>query len=333
MQNNANYPAFRRIFIFLLRWIVPLLIIGLVIRTLQNKQQDLGEVWQYIQSAFSQQNSWWLILTLVLTGLNWSIEAWKWQVLAHKLEHISFYTALRGVLAGQSLGFVTQANVGDLTGKMGFLQAKNRLNSIGAFLLGSTLQFLVTLFAGTLAYTYFLYRMPETPSLGHWIALVLLWLSNLATFFLLTLRDRAAPLLENIKWLASSARFFRVLESYSSTDVGQVTALAAFRFTTYSIQFLLVLYGFGVELPLVDQLTVVWLLFLTKSVIPAFSFLSDLGIRTFSTLYFFSFYQVNPALVTSASLTIWVINIVLPVLVGILFVAQLKYLKREEKVS
>ncbi len=333
MQNNANYPAFRRIIIFLLRWIVPLLIIALVVRTLQSKQQDLGEVWQYIQSAFSQQNSGWLIVTILLTALNWSIEAWKWQVLARKLENISFYTALRGVLAGQSLGFVTQANVGDLTGKMGFLQAKNRLNSIGAFLLGSTVQFLVTLFAGTLAYSYFLYRMPQTPGPGHWVALTLLWISNLVTLYLLSLKHRAAPLLEKIKWLASSARFFRVLESYSSSDVFQVTALAAFRFSTYSIQFLLVLYGFGVDLPLIDQLTVVWLLFLTKSVIPAFSFLSDLGIRTFSTLYFFSFYQVNPALVTSASLTIWVINIVLPVLVGILFVAQLKYLKREEKVS
>ncbi|MDQ1088794.1 MULTISPECIES: lysylphosphatidylglycerol synthase domain-containing protein [unclassified Siphonobacter] len=330
MQNNSIYPAFRRIVIFLLRWVVPLLIIAFVIRTLQSKQQDLGEVWQYIQAAWSQQNSGWLPLTILLTGLNWSIEARKWQVLARKLESISFYTALRGVLAGQSLGFVTQANVGDLTGKMGFLQAQNRLNSIGAFLLGSTVQFLVTLFTGTLAYSYFLYRMPQSPGIGHWIALVLLWISNLATLYLLSLKDRAAPTLERIKWLANSARFFRVLETYSTADVSQVTALSGFRFFTYSVQFLLVLHGFGVSLPLLDQLTVVWLLFLTKSVIPAFSFLSDLGIRTFSTLYFFSFYQVNPALVTSASLTIWVINIVLPVLVGILFVTQLRYLKREE---
>ncbi|PQA60036.1 hypothetical protein C5O19_10585 [Siphonobacter curvatus] len=329
MQNNVNYAAFRRFFLFLLQWVLPVVIIWLVIRTLQQKQQDLGSVWEAIQVAFTGQNGWWLGLTILLTALNWSIEAWKWQVLARKLESLSFYTALRGVLAGQSLGFISQANVGDLTGKMGFLQAKNRLNSIGAFLLGSTLQFLVTLFAGTLAYTYFLYRMPEHPGVGHFIALGLLWLTTLLTVYVLSLKHKAAPTLERISWLASSARFFRVLETYSSGDVRFLVFLASFRFLTYSIQFLLVLYGFGVSLPVLDQLTVVWLLFLTKSVIPAFSFLSDLGIRTFSTLYFFSFYRVDPALVTSASLTIWLLNILLPVLVGIVFVAQLRYLKNQ----
>ncbi|MFT4032179.1 MAG: lysylphosphatidylglycerol synthase domain-containing protein [Siphonobacter sp.] len=325
MQNNVNYPAFRRFFLYLLRWGLPVLIGWIVWKTLQAKKQDLGEVWNYLQAAFSTQNSWWLILTLALTILNYSIETCKWQALACKLEPMSFLTALKGVLAGQSLGFVSQANVGDLAGKMGFMQSKNRLNSIGAFLLGSTIQFLVTIFAGTLAYTYFLIRIHT--EWGHWFILAALWFSILVTIWLLLLRDKAAPLLEQIAWLASSARFFRVLETYEAKNIWYITGLASLRFLTYSSQFLLVLHGFGVSLALIDQLTVVWLLFLVKSIVPAFSFLSDLGIRTFSTLYFFGFYEVNPALVTSASLMVWMMNILIPVLVGALFVIQLRYLK------
>lgn len=331
MQNNLNNVAFRQFSLFLLKWIAPILILWLVVRSLQEKQQDLGQVVTLLQQAFTGKNGGWLILTLLLTAVNWSIEALKWQALARKLEPMPFGTALKGVLAGQSLGFVSQANLGDMAGKMGYLSARNRLDSIGAFLLGSTIQFLVTLFAGTLAYTAFLVRI--SAGWGHWAVLTALWIACLITFWLLTLRGRAAPLLERVSWLASSARFFRILETYSRKDVAYVTTLASLRFLTYSLQFLLVLYGFEVGLPVADQLTVVWLLFLTKSIIPAFSFLSDLGIRTFSTVYFFGFYDVNPALVTSASLTVWLVNILIPVLVGIVFVVQLRYFRASGAVN
>lgn len=320
-------PAFR----FLLRWVLPVLIAYAVWRQFERQQQDLGGIWQHFQAAARSGSGLLLALTLGLTALNWGLEARKWQVLARKLQPLGFRTAYKAILAGQSLGFVSQANAGDLAAKMGFLDARHRLAGIGALLLGNTLQFLITLTAGCLAYSYFLYRFPENASALHYALLAALWATVLLTAWLLSLRSRAVGLLRRSRLLHRGLAFFEVLERYPAPVLWQVAGLSGLRYVTFTVQFLLVLRLFGLGLPLTDQLTVVWLLFLVKSIVPAFSFLSDLGLRTLATVYFFGPYGVNAAQVTAASLAVWAINILLPVLVGTLFVGQLRYFSSEEK--
>lgn len=46
------------------------------------------------------------------------------------------------------------------------------------------------------------------------------------------------------------------------------------------------------------------------------NFLSDLGIREFSAIYFFDHFGVDLVAVINASLTLWIINILLPTIIG-----------------
>ena len=67
--------------------------------------------------------------------------------------------------------------------------------------------------------------------------------------------------------------------------------------------------------------------FLAKSVIPTFNFLSDLGIREFSAVLFFDSFSVPVEPIVLASLLIWVINILIPTLSSMPLMWKLRLLK------
>ncbi|MES2732218.1 MAG: UPF0104 family protein, partial [Bacteroidota bacterium] len=55
-----------------------------------------------------------------------------------------------------------------------------------------------------------------------------------------------------------------------------------------------------------------------------FHFLSDLGVREFSALYIFEFYHASLSAVLAATLSLWLLNILLPALSGSALVWRLK---------
>jgi uncharacterized membrane protein YbhN (UPF0104 family) len=66
--------------------------------------------------------------------------------------------------------------------------------------------------------------------------------------------------------------------------------------------------------------------FLVKSVIPT---LFDLGVREFSAVYFFSKFGFSPEPVMISSLILWIVNILIPSLVGTFLVFDLKISEKE----
>lgn len=324
MQVSLKNVARRRT-LPLLKASVLLVVAGTVWYTLRQQRQGLSAIFQEFTKALTLPNAVLLGLVVALTALNWSLEARKWQALARKIEPISFGDALRGVLAGLSIGFVSQVNAGDFLGKVGSLRSDRRLEALGAVLLGSGVQSFVTLAFGTLAYAAFLVRVPEPLGRGHFAGLAVLGSTLALALGLYARRNRLETGLARFRGLRRFSRNFHVLQTYSPTETARVLGWATLRHLTFTLQFLLVLAMFGIRLPLLDSWTVVSLVFLAKTLIPAFHFLSDLGIREFSALYFFGFFDVPAARVVSATLTLWLFNLLIPVLVGSAFVLQLRF--------
>lgn len=61
-----------------------------------------------------------LLMVLLLMPLNWLLEAWKWQLIL-KPDQVPLWQALRGTLAGLSLGMITPWRSGELPGRSAFL--------------------------------------------------------------------------------------------------------------------------------------------------------------------------------------------------------------------
>jgi hypothetical protein len=81
----------------------------------------------------------------------------------------------------------------------------------------------------------------------------------------------------------------------------------------------------GVELPLGVSVSGIGVVFLAKTVTPAFNLLSDLGVREAASLWVFEPFRAPAPVLVTATLTLWVANILMPVLIGLIWVWRLKW--------
>lgn len=293
--------------------------------TIRQKGQSLKDVYQLLRENL--RSSHWIELTIVvlLTPINWACESRKWQLLAQKIEQISFLQSLKGVLAGLALGFMMPNNVGDAAGRVLSLQSNQRLTGVGAALLSNGLQFYASLLFGTLGWAYLISQQPTQQQWPQLMLLGLLTITLLLAIWLITRRKSAEKYLERFRWFRWIEPYVDVIAQYNLTEIRRAFCWAVLRYGVFTVQFGLLLLIFDVSLPVLGAISSVFLVFFAKTLIPALNFLGDLGIREASSLYFFSFYTVEPARIVAVTLTLWCINILLPVLIGIFWVMKMRW--------
>jgi Lysylphosphatidylglycerol synthase TM region len=293
--------------------------------TLQNKKQGLADVLMLLRQNVSVNNAFEIGLVLLLTPLNWAFEALKWKTLAQKLTPISFLKAFEGVLTGLTLGFFLPNNVGDAAGRLWLLPAARRSEGVGAALLANGLQFYGSLLFGTLAWAYLLHEQPHLRVFYNYVLLALLILTLVFGVWLLARRHIAEPYFLKKRWLKWLLPYVRVIGTYHIAELRTAFGWALGRYAIFTLQFALLLHVFGVQLPFFSMMTGIFLVFFAKTLVPALNFLGDLGIREAASLYFFSFYEVVPARLVATTLSLWLVNILVPVLIGVILVIKRRW--------
>lgn len=321
-ETNPKTSILSEKLISLFKILLFVVIVWMLYKTFQDKQQNIGDLIVECQKALLWENLWKDILLILLIFVNWGFEAKKWQQLALKVEEISFKEALKGVLMGLSLGFITPANLGDYAGRMWKFQHQKRAESIGAILLGNGIQFYISLLFGTLSFVYFLVTQHQLLFGFNAVIVIVLTISLFWGFFAYQKRHLFYLFILKIPFLKRFAQTIQILEHFTNQEVKKVFFWGLMRYLTISLQFVLALLIFGIYLNIVALLAIVCLIFLVKTIVPAINFLGDLGIREFSAIYFFSFYQVNTTAVIAATFVLWLINILFPVLVGSILVLK-----------
>ena len=93
--------------------------------------------------------------------LNLSIETFKWRLLILEIQHIKFVTAFKAVLSGITLGIFTPNRIGDIGGRLFFIEKGKRTYGLLATSIGSFAQFLTTIIMGIIGFFLFLLLFPE----------------------------------------------------------------------------------------------------------------------------------------------------------------------------
>jgi len=303
-------------------------VVFLLYRLIQSKIEHFDEIEQGFKTIFFSKNILLLLILFLLTPVNWAFEAWKWQKLASKVEKISFWEAYKGVLIGLTFSTATPMMIGDYAGKVLMLKTDKRLQSIGAILLGNSLQMYVSLLFGTISYLFFIILANPKPLFLH-IFIIAILISSLIFGIFLSLN------LSNIKVFLSRNKFFEylkkylgVLENYTLLELKKLFIIAASRYIIFSIQFVLMFKVFQVNLPIYVLLVGVGIIFLTKTLISILNALGDLSIRELTSIYYFGFFGANIFAVSSATLMIWLVNVLFPMLIGSIFILQLKLIQK-----
>lgn len=312
---------------WLLKGIVLLLMVYFIYMKWREGQLSFIEMGLFGIGLYEKHTLYLLIVPFLLIAANWGLEARKWQLLSAPVQLLSMRQATRAVLTGLSMGFVTPRSLGDYAGRILAADVKERERLVGAVLLNRLSQSLPTYlfgFAGVLYLWSYL-------SIGDQLYSLLL-LPGAAGFALLIMvlpAKRRHWLLNQLSLLkgrlgVSVYRMLQVIEEYSAKQLSSLLFYAALRYAVFSLQFVWILWLTGVSLPFSTMFAGVAVVYLIKSLIPAFNFLSDLGVRELSALWVFSGFALPESQLLLASLLLWCMNILLPSMVGAVNVVRLR---------
>ena len=291
------------------------LLIGFIVYTLRQQTVRWADLRQPLQHT--NLRSVWAALLVGLVPLNWSLEALKWQWLVRRIAPLRFTEALGGVLAGLSLGMALPGPLGDTAGRVLSIGAGQRTGAVGAAMVAGGMQFYVALVVGTLAWAAYLTRVPiRQTTVGNALLVLLTVLSGLGVVLNFFRKD-FVRWSARWPWLGRYVGWWRVIGQYSHADILGTFGLALLRHLTFSLQLFAAFRLYHVPLDSIPLAAGVGVIYVVKTIAPAFNWLSDLGVREAAALWVFAPFSLPAPPLLTATLTLWLVNIGLPVLLGL----------------
>lgn len=265
--------------------------------------------------------------------LNLGLETMKWWFMVKKSGNkIHFFDAWKSVFAGLTTGIFTPNRIGEYAGRIAFLPASARVQGAVFLFVDRICQMIITLWMGTFSMEYF-WRYKQAvlmvsfnfpPTYWQWVRICLLSSSLVAPLILLLLPKIA-------RWSENHSLGFpflrKIATSFASLNVAvlsPVLLLGLSRYIVFSLQYVVLISAFGFEGPWILIFSMVWMIFLIKSIIPSIT-LTELGIRESVALAVMGAFGVPAYIAFSSTFILYVINIILPSLLGLFYVYRLKF--------
>jgi hypothetical protein len=277
------------------------------------------QTWSEFKNAFTEGNSnryYTMLVILALTLLNWLLEIRKWQLVVSYLQPISFKTSLKQSLAALTASLATPARVGDYGAKAAYYPNEQRKQILLLNLFCNGMQMMVTTFFGMIGFCLVALNYPlpvSTNKVGY--ILFGLFLSALAVYFF-----RNKTLFIKGLSIKSVLTYFKGL--HLKIKIG-TALLSLLRYLVFSSLFVIILVFFGAENGVVSLYIFIFTMYFFVSIIPSF-FIFDVVIRGGVAVWLFSIISVPEPTVLCTVLTMWLLNFVLPALVGSYFVMTFK---------
>lgn len=270
------------------------------------------------------------LVKIVLTGvvllmfLNWFIEALKWQYLVRRIEKISTWKAVESVFCGLTWAIFTPNRIGEYGGRVFFLSPRKRIPGAIAMGVGAMGQMVITNIIGAFALLWFVGRFMQLNFLLYY-ALGFLVLVFCGFFLLFYFNIRwLNGLLARIGFLKPFQKFFSILARYKKSELWRAFGYGLFRFAVFTTQYYLVIHLLIPQLPVFEMLMMIFILFFIQSALPSLDLL-DVGVRSMTATYFFSFITGQEVAIMAATACIWLINLIIPAVLGSVFVLKLNF--------
>ncbi|MHA4843721.1 lysylphosphatidylglycerol synthase domain-containing protein [Flavitalea antarctica] len=271
-----------------------------------------------------------MCLVVMLMFFNWGIEARKWQLSLRSLSHISFVRSFKAVFTGTTMAFFTPNRIGEYFGRILYIPEGRRLQAISLTIVCSMAQLLITIVAGVGGLIFLKEhirdQLPDPGSVLFWLQLVL-YVSIACGIMLTVFYFRLEWLvrgLERISFIEKYVRYVKVLDEFNTTMLARILLLSFLRYIVFVMQYYLLFDVFEVNVNWWECLWVISVMFIVLAIAPTVAFLTDLGIRAKASIELVQFFSSNVVGILATSLTIWLINLVIPALIGSLLILGIK---------
>jgi len=329
MKLNRNTRLFINYFLG------PLLFIWLswsIYRQVQ-RQPNLPAAWEGIKASFHTPLVWNLVAVIVLMIANWSIEAMKWRISVKPIQPISFLKAFRAVLSGVSFSVSTPNRVGEYLGRVLYMDEGNRLKTISITIVGSISQLIITLLMGLIGLIILRPAIESNQLLSPIWMNVIIYGTAIVLAVTLLFYFRLAWLIRWVDRLPGSSRFaylVKALEDFDARLLLRLLLLSLVRFVVFIVQYYLLFKLFAVDINWVQTYWAMSVSFLVMAVIPSIAII-ELVQRGKVMATIMALYTVNGLGVSFTALGIWLINLIVPAIIGsVLILGKRKMIEEKD---
>ena len=263
-------------------------------------------------------------VVLLLMLVNWGLEAFKWRRLLREIERLSIWQAIESVFCGLTWAIFTPNRIGEYGGRVFFLSPKRRIIGVVAMAVGNIGQMVLTNIFGAISLCIFIYRFVP---LDYRLNYALMVLSAMFCLFFLIFYFNIRwlnGLLLSMKFTRKYKKFYSILGRYQKKELFKILMFCLARYVVFSTQYFIMFYWLIPDIHYLDILMMVCILFFVQSTLPSLD-LFDIGVRSVTASYFFSFVTKQDVAVIACTASIWLINIIIPAILGSYFVFKLNF--------
>jgi hypothetical protein len=259
--------------------------------------------------------------------LNWVLESLKWWYLTQELYPISVWKAIESVFCGLTWAVVTPNRIGEYGGRVMFLPNRKRIHGVFAMAVGSFGQNVITNVLGAGSVIWFLYSFLH---LNQWL---MLGITVVAVIFIVLMLifyfniKWMVSLLNSIKFLKKFHRFFDIMGKYKPAELLNIMWFCLARFLVFTFQYYLIVHLLIPQIPLLQMTLLMFVFFFIQSAIPSLDVL-DIGVRGLTATTLFSYVTDQSVAVVVAVSLIYIINLLVPAILGSVFVLKLRFFDR-----
>ncbi|WP_282030433.1 lysylphosphatidylglycerol synthase domain-containing protein [Winogradskyella eximia] len=265
-------------------------------------------------NVFSTKN---ISILILLSFFNWFFEILKWQHLVGTLKHISFISALEQSLGGLTASLITPNRIGDYGAKAIYFTKKLRTKIVLLNLLGNMAQMTVTTLFGLVGLFFFLnaYSIDINFYKITRFASIILIIGLLALFGMKQKRFK-------IKGVSFTA-ILTFIKSISIKTHSLNLALSFIRYLIFSFQFYYLLIAFGVDISYANAMMAITSMYVLASIVPTIS-IFDVVVKGSIAVFLFDYLHISELTILSITTTMWLLNFVIPSIIGSYFVLNFK---------
>ena len=280
-----------------------------------------------------QNNYFLIILVLFMMFINWFLESLKWRFLISKIEKISILRSIQAIFSGITVSSFTPNRVGEYGGRVFCLKKADRIQAVLITIIGSMAQLITTIIFGLLGILLLPNLIPAFDALlsdfvfAYPIILFIFILLNVILVTLFLNISVFSFLLSKFNFLSKYHKYHNVFCFYDLHELLEVLLYSIARYIVFTTQFFILLFIFEVNITYIEAIILTSSMLFIISIIPTIA-ITEIGVRGSVSLFLFSFISSNTIGILSATFVMWVVNLLLPAIIGTIFIFTLNFFRK-----
>lgn len=254
-----------------------------------------------------------ILFLIFLSVFNWIFEILKWQKLVSSLTSISFKSAMEQSLGALTASLLTPNRIGDYGAKAIYYPKPLRKKIMLLNLIGNMMQMTTTITFGFIGLLFFMKYYSLQMNILNLLIILIVIIS-----ILILIRYSMKKKRFEVKGfsLEKILKFIRAIR-YDIQIKTMMLSIA--RYLIFSYQFYFLLQIFGVEIDYLTAMMFITTMYFLSSIIPSI-FIFDVVIKGSVAVYLFSMLGLNDLTVLSSVTLMWLLNFVIPSIIGSYYV-------------